>query len=134
PATSSAATPVPPSISATSSLTAFTQLSQVSPVSPWVVVLLSGLLARCRRPQAIPREGMRGPWWPRLVHRSCTELPAPLHSKRPGGGGGPRSMATMVDPSVSRSSRSDPRLLALAEESGYEVQGRIRSEEHTSAL
>ena len=34
-------------------------------------------------------------------------------------------MATMVDPSVSRSSRSDPRLLALAEESGYEVQGRI---------
>src|SRR5690625_2334952 len=68
---------------------------------------------------------MRGPCWPRLVHRSCTELPAPLQSKRPGGGGVPRSMATMVDSSVSRSSRSDPRLLALAEESGYEVQGRI---------
>lgn len=34
-------------------------------------------------------------------------------------------MATMVDPRPRRSPRRDPRLVALAEESGYEIQGRI---------
>src|SRR5690625_902312 len=142
PATSSTSTSVTPSISETSSVTAFTQWPQVSPVSPWVVVLISDLLrgtvgqgdggrvarlgaARSRRPHPIPQGGMAGLVVPSLVHRSCTEPPASLRSMRPGGGGGPRSMATMADPSVPRRSRSDPRLRALAEESGYQVQGRI---------